>query len=172
MIDQIDGTFIVGGIGYAINGLEARYPELKTVVDKETTPRGRQVLKQLSTQCIADTGLSFGFQRTSSWTRDGKSLSSAVINRYPNVKKIVDEQRIGRLKPNAPVLLEGGLSDDVIPYGQVATLDRDWRAQGADVRMITNTIPPIFPGLVGQPRAADGVHAAARHQLLLSHFDG
>lgn len=147
VINQIDGTFIVGGIGYAINGLEARYPELKSVIDQETNPRGRQALKQLSTQCIADTGLAFGFQRTNAWTRDGKPLS-AVINRHANVKKIVDEQRIGRLKPNAPVLLEGGVNDDVIPYGQVAQLDRDWRAQGADVQMISNTIPPIFPGLV------------------------
>ncbi len=171
VIDQIDGTFIVGGIGYAINGLEARYPELKTVVDKETTPRGRQVLKQLSTQCIADTGLSFGFQRTNSWTRDGKSLSS-VINRYPNVKKIVDEQRIGRLKPNAPVLLEGGINDDVIPYGQVATLDRDWRAQGADVRMITNTIPPIFPGLVVNHALPMVFTLLPATNFLLSHFDG
>lgn len=147
VINQIDGTFIVGGIGYAINGLEARYPELKSVVDQETNARGRQALKQLSTQCIADTGLAFGFQRTNAWTRDGKPLS-AVINRHANVKKIVDDQRIGRLKPNAPVLLEGGVNDDVIPYGQVAQLARDWRAQGADVQMISNTIPPIFPGLV------------------------
>ena len=147
VITRIDGTFIVGGIGYAINGLEARYPELKTVVDNETNARGRGALNQLSTQCIGDTGLSFGFQRTNAWTRSGQPLS-AVINRYPNVTKIVDEQRIGRLKPNAPVLLEGGINDDVIPYGQVNQLYRDWRGQGADVRLVTNGIPPIFPGLV------------------------
>lgn len=147
VISQIDGTFIVGGIGYAINGLEARYPELKSVVDKETNSRGRGALRALSTQCIGDTGLSYGFQRTNAWTRSGQSLG-AVINRYPDVQKIVAEQRIGRLKPNAPVLLEGGLADDVIPYNQVNQLYRDWRAQGADVRLVTNGIPPIFPGLV------------------------
>lgn len=147
VIDQIDGTFIVGGIGYAINGLEARYPELKKVVDAETNGRGRGALKQLSTQCIGDTGLTFGFQRTSNWTKSGKSLSS-VINKYPKVTAIVAEQRIGTLKPNAPVLLEGGINDDVIPYGQVNQLYKDWRAQGADVRLISNGIPPIFPGLV------------------------
>ncbi|MEP9391962.1 lipase family protein [Gordonia sp. VNQ95] len=147
VIDQIDGTFIVGGIGYAINGLEARYPALKTVVDRETNANGRAALKTLSTQCIGDTGLAFGFQRTSQWTRSGKPLS-AVINQYPDVKAVVDEQRIGRLTPNAPVLLEGGINDDVIPYGQVRQLYQDWRAKGADVRMVTNPIPPIFPGLV------------------------
>ncbi|MGW5523891.1 lipase family protein [Gordonia sp. NPDC003950] len=147
VIDQIDGTFIVGGIGYAINGLEARYPALKTVVDRETNANGRAALKTLSTQCIGDTGLAFGFQRTSQWTRSGKPLS-AVINKYPDVKAVVDEQRIGRLTPNAPVLLEGGINDDVIPYGQVHQLYQDWRAKGANVQLVTNPIPPIFPGLV------------------------
>ncbi|MGC4933494.1 lipase family protein [Gordonia sp. DT30] len=147
VIDKIDGSFIAGGIGYAINGLEARYPKLKTIVDRETNPNGRAALRRLSTQCIGDTGLTFGFQHTSAWTRTGEPLS-AIVARYPDAKQVIDEQRIGRLKPNAPVLLEGGINDDVIPYGQVDQLYRDWRAQGADVALVTNTIPPIFPGLV------------------------
>lgn len=147
VIDRIDGTFIVGGIGYAINGLAVRYPALTPILDRETTPRGKAALKALATQCIGDTGLSFGFQRTNQWTRTGESLSS-VIKRYPQVQRMVGDQRIGALKPNAPVLLEGGVNDDVIPYGQVNQLYRDWKAKGADVALVTNTIPPIFPGLV------------------------
>ena len=147
VIDRIDGTFIVGGIGYAINGLTARYPELRPILDKETTPAGRRVMSQVATQCIGDTGLAFGFQRTTQWTRTGQPLST-VLDRNPEAKKVVAEQRIGKLTPNAPVLLEGGINDDVIPYGQVDQLYRDWRAQGADVRMVTNDLPPIFPGLV------------------------
>ncbi|GAC67131.1 putative lipase [Gordonia soli NBRC 108243] len=147
VIDRIDGSFIVGGIGYAINGLTARYPALKPILDSETTANGRQVLQRVATQCIGDTALSFGFQRTTQWTRTGESLSK-VIARHPEAQKVVDEQRIGKLKPNAPVLLEGSFNDDVIPYGQVRTLRDDWRAQGANVRMIHDGTPPIFPGLV------------------------
>lgn len=147
VIDQIDGTAISGGIGYAINGLEARYPIVEDVVQRETNATGKNALERLSTQCIGDTALGFGFQRTDSWTRTGQPLSS-VIKAHPEVQQVVGDQRIGRLKPNAPVLLEGGVADDVIPYGQVVQLYRDWKAQGADVRLITNTIPPIFPGLV------------------------
>lgn len=147
VIDRIDGTFIVGGIGYAINGLAARYPALGLILARETNARGRMALKSLATQCIGDTGLSFGFQRTNQWTRTGESLSS-VTKRYPEVARMIDDQRIGRLTPNAPVLFEGGVHDDVIPYGQVNQLYRDWTAKGADVALVTNTIPPIFPGLV------------------------
>ncbi|EGD55097.1 lipase family protein [Gordonia neofelifaecis] len=147
VIDQIDGTFISGAIGYAINGLAARYPALDPILAKETNATGRQALKEVSTQCIGDTGLTHGFQRTSQWTRDGKSLS-AVIKKYPEVQKTVDDQRIGRLKPNAPVLLSTGVSDDVIPHGQVVQLYRDWKNQGADVRLDNDFTPPIFPGMV------------------------
>ncbi|OZC33642.1 lipase [Gordonia polyisoprenivorans] len=147
VIDRIDGTAISGAIGYAINGLEARYPALKTVVDRQTNAAGHTALQRLSTQCIGDTILSYGFQRTNSWTRSGQPLS-AIVNADPQVRKIVGDQLIGKLKPNAPVLLEGGINDDVIPYDQVAQLYRDWKAQGATVSMVTNTLPPIFPGLV------------------------
>ena len=70
------------------------------------------------------------------------------------------------------MLLEGGINDDVIPYGQVATLDRDWRAQGADVQMITNTIPPIFPGLVVNHALPMVFTLLPATNFLLSHFDG
>ncbi|KXT58191.1 lipase [Gordonia sihwensis] len=147
VIGQIDGTFISGAIGYAINGLVARYPALDPILKKETSATGRRALKDVATQCIADTGLTHGFQRTDQWTRNGKSLS-AVIKKYPRVQKMLDDQRIGRLKPNAPVLISTGVSDDVIPHGQVVQLYRDWKAQGADVRLDNDFTPPIFPGLV------------------------
>ena len=147
VIDQIDGTFIAGAIGYAINGLDARYPELGPVLRKETNAHGKRVLKQVSTQCIGDTGLSTGFQRTDQWTRDGRPLS-AVVKRNPAVKAMIDDQRIGRLKPNAPVLISTGVNDDVIPNGQVNRLYRDWRAQGAEVKLASEYTPPVFPGLV------------------------
>ncbi|WOC12561.1 putative inactive lipase [Gordonia sp. MP11Mi] len=147
VISKIDGTFIAGAIGYAINGLDARYPALGPILKKETNAQGKRVLDDTATQCIGDSGLSFGFQRTNQWTRDGKSLAT-VIKRYPEVQKMLDDQRIGSLKPNAPVLLSTGINDDVIPTGQVVTLYKDWRKQGANVQLTRDYTPPIFPGLV------------------------
>lgn len=147
VLPAIDGTFITGAIGYAINGLAARYPEINSILDKETNATGRKALKAVSTQCIGDTALAFGFQRTSSWTRTGESLSS-VIKRYPVIQDALADQRIGKLKPNAPVLISTGINDDVIPHGQVITLYRDWKKQGAVVHLANDYTPPIFPGLV------------------------
>ncbi|GAA3036356.1 alpha/beta fold hydrolase [Gordonia defluvii] len=144
VISAIDGTTIAGAIGFAINGLTARYPAVSKVVRSETSPAGEVKLKQLSTQCIGDIIFSTAFQRTNGWTRTGESLGT-VISRYPEVMKILEENRIGKLKPNAPVFIEGGRNDDVIPYGQVRELAQNWKALGADVRFVSNETPPILP---------------------------
>ncbi|WP_425553067.1 lipase family protein [Gordonia caeni] len=143
VIDTIDGTTIVGGIGFAINGLAARHPVIEKVVQAETNAVGRAKFKQLSQQCIGDIIMSSPFQQTKDWTRSGKPLGT-VIRQYPEIMEILEQNRIGQLKPNAPVLVEGGTADDVIPYGQVATLVADWRKQGADVEFVTDSTPPIL----------------------------
>lgn len=147
VLRQVDGTAIVGVIGFAINGLEARYPLVRKVVDEETSPAGKAVLQRLANSCIGDIILQYPFQRTSSWTRTGESLSQ-VIDRHPELNSVFADQRIGNLKPNAPVFVEGGTNDDIIPYGQVKQLVTDWRAKGANVEFVTNATLPIFPGLV------------------------
>lgn len=147
VLRQVDGTAIVGVIGFAINGLEARYPLVRKVVDQETSPAGKAALERLSNSCIGDIILQYPFQHTSSWTRSGESLSQ-VIGRHPELDPVFAEQRIGGLKPNAPVFVEGATNDDIIPYGQVKQLVGDWRAKGAKVDFVTNTTPPVFPGLV------------------------
>ncbi|GED96347.1 triacylglycerol lipase [Gordonia crocea] len=144
VIGAIDGTTISGGIGFAINGLVARYPEVAKVVKAETSVAGRAKLKQLSTQCIGDIIMSTAFQQTVAWTRTGEPLGR-VIARHPSVMKVLEENRIGQLKPNAPVFLEGGRNDDVIPYGQVHDLARNWKRLGANVRFVTDETPPILP---------------------------
>ncbi|MFC9981681.1 lipase family protein [Gordonia sp. NPDC127522] len=143
VIPAIDGTTIAGAIGFAINGLTERYPNVAEVVRRETNPTGKAALTHISTSCIGDIIPAYGFHRVAGWTRTGETLSS-LIARSPGLQKVVRDQRIGRLKPNAPVFVEGGLHDDVIPYGQVAQLAADWRAQGAEVTFVTDPTPPIL----------------------------
>ncbi|MBD0863242.1 lipase [Gordonia sp. zg691] len=144
VIPAIDGSTIAGAIGFAINGLTERYPTVDRLVVRETNPIGKAALKRIAGSCIGDIIPEFGFQRTQTWTRTGETLA-ALIARSPVLQKVVDDQRIGRLTPNAPVFLEGGLNDDVIPHGQVAQLSADWRAKGADVRFVTDPTPSILP---------------------------
>ncbi|WP_420868110.1 lipase family protein [Corynebacterium xerosis] len=60
---------------------------------------------------------------------------------------VLDQHRIGRLKPNAPVLALNGRNDDVIPFQQAERMARDWCSLGADVTFVPAEIPRIAPGL-------------------------
>ncbi|WP_234974321.1 lipase family protein [Williamsia sterculiae] len=170
VVSAIDGTSIAGAIGYAINGLVDRYPPLKTILGAETNATGRAALAATSTQCIGDSVLQFGFHRTNEWIRSGKSLSQ-VLAAHPEAQRVVDEQRIGTLKPNAPVLVDTGINDDVIPHGQVMQLVSDWRRQGANVTVITDRTPAIFPKLAVNHVLPDLFAALPALQFIRGQFD-
>ena len=145
-LQQVDGTFLTGVIGYALNGILAQYPEVQPLLDAEINDRGRQMLAATKNQCVAESGLQFGFQQSSSFTNSGESLS-AVLARLPMAQAILDEQKIGKLTPESPVLIQHGRSDDIVPFGQGQQLARDWCGKGATVQFSVNELPPIIPGL-------------------------
>ncbi len=146
VLDRIDGNMIMGAIGYAVNGFLASEPQLRPLMDEIASPYGRRILSELEQDCIGDSVERVGLHRTNSWTVDGRSLSDHFAE-HPEIVAALDHHRIGRLKPNAPVLVLNGRNDDVIPFGQAEQMARDWCAQGADVTFVAAEIPRIAPGL-------------------------
>ncbi|MEV4205818.1 lipase family protein [Nocardia salmonicida] len=145
ILDKIDGALIGGAIGFAVNGMLARYPELRRAVDKVTSQAGRDMLETLSNSCIADVITYHPFLKTSSLTNDGRPLS-AHLAELPEATPVLAELRIGNSTPATPVLITSGLNDDTVPYGQARRLAEDWCAKGATVTFRTNDLPPILPG--------------------------
>ncbi|MFF5035490.1 lipase family protein [Nocardia salmonicida] len=74
ILARIDGALIGGAIGFAINGLLARYPELNAAVDRVTSPAGRAMLETLNNECVGDIIVKHPFLKTSSLTDDGRPL--------------------------------------------------------------------------------------------------
>lgn len=136
VIKGIEGNAIAGVLGYAINGLAQSYPALQPILGANTNDAGKAALKSLSTQCIADTVLSYGGATSTKWITGGRSLSD-VIAANPGAQQIVSDQRIGRLKPTSPVLLTTDLADQTVPPSQVRQLAVDWCAKGARVNYTT-----------------------------------
>ncbi|WP_413247778.1 lipase family protein [Rhodococcus sp. Z13] len=146
-LKQIDGTLLTGAIGYTINGLAEAYPEIRDEIDAEVSDEGRVMLAQVANQCVPETIANFAFKRTSDYTRTGEPLD-VVLERLPEVQRILNEQRIGKRTPAVPVLLQHGTQDDTVPYGQGRQLALDWCAQGAAVQFLPNPTPPILPGFI------------------------
>ncbi|NMM86333.1 lipase [Rhodococcus sp. SRB_17] len=175
VLEQIDGNLIGGVVGFNINGLLARYPELDASLDKRITPEGRAVLDQLSTECVGDIIIKHPFLRTDALTVDGRPLLDH-LDEIPEAAAVLDEQRIGNLTPTSPVLITSGINDDTIPYRQARRLAEDWCAGGATVTFRTNHLPPVAPGTTFVnhfgPEIIDGLGPNGAFEYLTDRFNG
>ncbi|EOM75269.1 lipase [Rhodococcus rhodnii] len=142
---QIDGTFLTGAIGYTVNGLAQAYPEYADTIDAVFSDAGKAMLADVAGQCVAETGLRYGFRSTAEFMQSGEPLD-VVLSGLPDVQALLAEQRIGTALPDSPVLIQHGTQDDIVPFGQGRQLAVDWCEQGADVQFSVNPAPPILPG--------------------------
>ncbi|WP_425569896.1 lipase family protein [Rhodococcus olei] len=168
---EIDGSALTGAVGYAINSLVQAYPQLRPTIDAEVNDRGREMLARVAEQCVAETAAAFGFQRTSDHTRTGEPLA-VVLDRLPLAKDLLDRQRIGRLTPSAPVLVQSGIHDDIVPFGQARQLAADWCSRGATVQFSENALPELGPGLAVNHAAPLLLGLPEAAQFLTDRFNG
>lgn len=145
-LDRVDGTSLAGVIGYALNSMRTAYPDVvEPVLDAEMGDRGRRMLDAVAQQCVGATAAQFGFAHTSEFTRTGESLAQ-VIARYPGVQAVLEDNSIGRIAPDVPVLVLSGSNDDIVAHGQAKGLADDWCALGANVRFDDFVEPSIIDG--------------------------
>lgn len=142
VLDHIDGSTLTGAIGFSINGMLARYPQLAGVLGRHITDPGRAALADIAGLCTLDLRSRYGGHTTDEWTRSGQRLGP-LIRDEPDALAVLDHQRIGNRTPAVPVMLAGGVHDDIIPVGQVEQLGRDWCSRGADVHFHHETTPPV-----------------------------
>ncbi|EUA13677.1 secretory lipase family protein [Mycobacterium xenopi 4042] len=112
LLPYADGSALVGVVGYAINGAIAAYPEHADAIRSKLTPRGQAMLESVSRQCVGQTILDFAFRHLQPYFTEDVWQ---VINEEP-FSSILDEQRVGRYKPNAPVLINSNRYDPLVPW--------------------------------------------------------
>lgn len=143
----IDGSALAGALGWSINGFLQNAPELRAIADAHLNAAGRKALTDLSTACVGDAILGYGFRKSTSWTTSGKSLND-IVKAEPLLQRVLDDQRIGRHAPTAPVRLATGVKDDIVPHAQARRLAADWCAKGADVTYKPIRLPNLGDGLL------------------------
>lgn len=144
VMPAIDGSSIAGVLGMSTNGYMDRYPEIRKVVDEKFNARGKQLLQEAKTSCIADLSLRWAFTDSRMLTTSGESFPE-VAWRSPEFRNALLEQRLGQKKPSAPILVNSGNGDDVIPNEQVRQMARDYCELGATVDFNAN-LTPLVPG--------------------------
>ncbi|WP_280268053.1 lipase family protein [Nocardia wallacei] len=147
VVPGVIGGTAAGLLGYVLNGIVANQPETAPIIDAVTNPAGKQMMAELADTCIGEAVLRTLF-RPPNWYTAGGRTPAELLDSSPELAAIIDEQRIGRRKPVAPVLIAAGTNDDVLPYPQARQLAVDWCAQGASVQFEPTTwLPPLFPSL-------------------------
>ena len=163
-----DGSVLVGAVGYALNSVMTAYPEHADAIRSKLTPRGEDMLFKVADQCIAETIAKFMFRHLQPYFNED---INELVNEEP-FSSLFDEQRIGRLKPNAPVMILSNRYDPLVPWTAANQLGRDWCAQGADVQFWTNEEPPFLNKAIvnhALPMLVDGERAM---QWIADRFNG
>ena len=163
-----DGSALVGVVGYALNSMITTYPEFEQVIRDKLTPRGEDLLYKVQDQCIAETITKFMFRHLQPYFNQD---IFQLVDEEP-FSSLFDMQRIGRLKPNSPVLINSNRFDPLVPWTAANQLGRDWCALGADVEFRTNEEPPFLNKLVvnhALPMLVDGESAM---QWIADRFNG
>ncbi|MFI5893967.1 lipase family protein [Actinoplanes sp. NPDC051513] len=158
----IDGTELVGALGWAVNGFAQTEPDLQPLLDKYLSAAGHAALTDLSTMCVGDAIFGYAYQRSSAWTTTGQSLSQ-IIAAEPSLKAFIGDQRIGTRKPAGVVRVATGVMDNLVPHAQARTMAADWCRLGGDVVyapiILPNAVSPLLnhvgPLLSDQGTAVD-----------------
>ena len=132
------------------------------------TPRGLAMLESVARQCVGQTAIDFAFRHLQPYFTED---INQAINTDP-LSGLLDAQRIGRYKPNAPVLIDSNHFDPLVPWTAANQLGRDWCAQGADVEFRTNEEPPFLNKTVTNHALTAFVDGEPAMQWIAGRFNG
>ncbi|RDH77662.1 triacylglycerol lipase [Mycolicibacterium moriokaense] len=163
-----DGSVLVGAVGYALNSVMTAYPEYADAIHSKLTPRGEDFVFKVQDQCVAETLAKFMFRHLQPYFNED---INQLVNEEP-FSHLFDEQKLGRFKPNAPVMILSNRFDPLVPWTAANQLGRDWCAQGADVQFWTNEEPPFLNKAIinhALPMLVDGERGM---QWIADRFNG
>jgi triacylglycerol lipase len=136
----LDGSFLVGALGYVLNSTIAAYPEAEQPIRNSLTVYGEDLLNRTKDQCSFETLLTFAFHRLQEYF----NTDPAQLGHDEPLKSIFAAQRLGQFRPAVPVMIDQNRFDPLVPYGPTHQLALDWCALGADVELWTNEEPPFL----------------------------
>jgi hypothetical protein len=120
---NINGTAFFAFLAGTAIGFDAAYPSVN--LSSYLNPAGKTAFAQLQTMCQIQALLTFAGKHIQDYTVGGVN----PIN-DPPWKAALDENNLGAIAPDVPVLQTHGLIDEVIPYSVEATLHSQWCAKG------------------------------------------
>ncbi|MFZ2512446.1 MAG: alpha/beta fold hydrolase [Gordonia sp. (in: high G+C Gram-positive bacteria)] len=124
--------------GWSANSAIASDPTLRQPITAALSSAGNAYRHRLARMCMPDAAI----DQLTGTTPDLADDLLAV----PGFAAWLAEQRLGEVAPQVPMLVHAGRNDDVVPFGSVTGLVRDWRQRGAAVDLLVFEAPATVPG--------------------------
>ena len=145
VLKSVDGSIIAGVLGYSASAIFDNDPKLKQeVMGTYINAYGEKLLGENDKLCAGGSIVATGFMNTRQMSTTGHSLAE-LAHQFPRLTQALERQRLGQDHPRHKVLLGTARHDDIIPFPQVAEVNRKWKAAGTDVRFVVNEMPAV-PG--------------------------
>lgn len=143
--DFNNGSYGSGLIFMAAAGQDAAFPELK--LDSYLNPAGKLLVGAMKDNCVAIDSIAGSFKRIS-------DLTTRNPLAQPDWQARLNQSKLGRTAPAAPVFQYHALADELIPYSVGSRLRSDWCARGANLEFDTIWIGEHVSGVITQSLAA------------------
>lgn len=132
VMQAVDGSSIVGVLGYAMTGFADRDPEFAAALDRILNDEGRRFMADNASNCIVDSAVKWAMTDTRRLTVTGQSLSDAGA-REPVIAETFAREKLGQAATTGPIMVGSSTADDIIPNAQVRQMAADYCAAGSEV---------------------------------------
>ena len=141
---MLDGSPYAAFLLYSVAALDAEYPELG--IRDLLNERGRTLVDASEGTCTFDAVARFAGTRSETLTKSGQPIT-AFLSR-PDIAAVLEELRVGRVRPEVPVLMTHTTLDDVVQYRQARDAAGRWCDLGARVKFSSGVAPTHIGGAV------------------------
>ncbi|MFB6810959.1 lipase family protein [Streptomyces sp. NPDC056387] len=142
-----NGSYGSGLIFMAAAGQDAAFPELR--LDSYLNPAGKALVAGMKDGCVAIDAIAGSFKRIS-------DLTTRNPLEQPDWQARLNQSRLGRTAPVAPVYQYHAVGDELIPYAVGRQLRAEWCAKGANVEWDTVWVGEHVSGVITHsPTAGD-----------------
>ena len=163
VLQQASAPMLTAVAGFAAASYSETYPEFHEALDGYLTDDGKALLEDLKTSCVVDASMNAP-KVTDDMFVDGKTFAE-IAEEDERIGKYLEHNKLGKVKPNAPIMVLTNPDDDLVPEPQATQLAEDYCAIGADVEYRRVVVPgsPTQPLSSGRreltPRAPGSGHA-------------
>lgn len=153
--NNLEGSLWSAFSFFALRGLAESYDlDISPYLNAE----GNRVFSEIENDCVFDL-FDTAFKKSKDLSADGRPM--ADLMKEEPFRSIVEQQRIGTIRPTVPVLVDHSRLDDTIPFSIGRGMAKSWCSKGANVRFEANLAPLHVGGMLPH-WASDGVFWEAR----------